>query len=73
MAFVRYATSETMDAIEQLPDQLREKVCNQTNWPVGPRDEDDYFCFATLRHEADALAAESSTYLESKSVWLAGQ
>ena len=56
----RYATSETLDAIEQLPDAFREKVCNSTSWPIGPLDEDEDFCFATLRHEADALAAESS-------------
>ena len=30
VAYIRYATSDTMDAIEQLPDELREKVCNQT-------------------------------------------
>ena len=59
-AFTRYATANTLDAVERLPDALREKVCNRAGWADGAAHygvED--FCFATLRHEADALTADS--------------
>ena len=31
LAFVRYATGDTLDAIERLPDELREKVCSRVH------------------------------------------